>query len=90
MFEGLGWLATALFGVSYFCKTPRAMRRVQALAAFLWIGYGIWMNALPVIVANTIVASLALYSDWKQPPQTDNDNSRSVTETANVQLSSVP
>ena len=67
MFDGLGWLATGLFAVSYFCKTPRAMRRVQALAAVLWVGYGIWMNALPVIVANTIVATLALYSDWKQP-----------------------
>jgi hypothetical protein len=67
MFDGLGWLATALFAVSYFCKTPRSMRRLQALAAVLWVGYGIWMNALPVIVANTIVATLALYSDWKQP-----------------------
>ncbi|MCM3870813.1 MAG: YgjV family protein [Pyrinomonadaceae bacterium] len=67
MFDGLGWLATALFAVSYFCKSLRSMRRVQALAAVLWVGYGIWMNALPVIVANTIVATLALYSDWKQP-----------------------
>jgi hypothetical protein len=43
------------------------MRRVQALAALLWVGYGIWMNAPPIIVANVIVASLAVYSDWKQP-----------------------
>jgi uncharacterized protein with PQ loop repeat len=43
------------------------MRRVQALAALLWVGYGIWMNALPIIAANVIVAVLALYTDWKQP-----------------------
>ena len=63
----LGWVATALFAVSYFCKTSSSMRRVQALAALLWVGYGIWMNAPPIIVANVIVASLAVYSDWKQP-----------------------
>ena len=67
MVNGLGWLATALFATSYFCKTSRAMRRVQASAALLWVGYGIWINALPIIVANVIVAGLAVYSDWKQP-----------------------
>lgn len=67
MFDGLGWLATALFATSYICKTSRGMRRVQALAALLWVGYGIWMNAPPIIVANVIVAVLALYTDWKQP-----------------------
>ena len=67
MLDGLGWVATALFATSYFCKTSRAMRRVQALAALLWVGYGVWMNALPIIVANVIVAALALYSDFKEP-----------------------
>jgi uncharacterized protein with PQ loop repeat len=43
------------------------MRRLQASAALLWVGYGIWMNAFPIIVANVIVAALAVYSDWKQP-----------------------
>jgi len=43
------------------------MRRLQASAALLWVAYGIWMNALPIIVANVIVAGLAVYSDWKQP-----------------------
>ena len=66
MLDGLGWLATALFATSYFCKTSRAMRRLQAAPALLWVGYGIWMNALPIIVANVIVAALALYPDWKQ------------------------
>ncbi|MDX6445624.1 MAG: hypothetical protein QOH71_2698 [Blastocatellia bacterium] len=67
MLSWLGWVATALFAVSYFCKTSSSMRRVQALAALLWVGYGIWMNAPPIIVANVIVASLAVYSDWRQP-----------------------
>jgi len=37
MLDGLGWLATALFATSYFCKTSRAMRRLQAAAALLWV-----------------------------------------------------
>ena len=65
MLDGLGWVATALFASSYLVRTTRAMRRVQALAALLWVAYGVWMNALPIIVANVIVAMLALYSDWK-------------------------
>ena len=74
MVNGLGWIATALFAASYFCKTSRAMRRLQAAAALLWVGYGIWINALPVIVANVIVAGLAVYSDWKQPGPLSADN----------------
>ena len=74
MLDGLGWVATALFAASYFCKTSRAMRRLQASAALLWVGYGIWMNALPIIVANVIVAVLAVYSDWKQPRLSSADN----------------
>jgi hypothetical protein len=50
------------------------MRRFQASAALLWVGYGIWMNAIPIIVANLIVATLAIYSDLKQPQLSDSDN----------------
>jgi hypothetical protein len=75
MLNLLGWLATVLFAASYFCKTSRAMRRVQAAAALLWVGYGVWMNALPVIVANVIVAALAIYSDLKQPRLAGTDHS---------------
>jgi len=32
------------------------------LAAFLCIGYGLLIHALPVIVANLVVAGVALYS----------------------------
>ena len=74
MLDGLGWVATAFFAASYFCKTSRAMRRVQATAALLWVAYGVWMHALPIVVANVIVASLALYSDWKQPRLSSADN----------------
>jgi hypothetical protein len=65
MFEWLGWMATALFALSYFCKRPVTLRLVQASAAMLWIGYGLLIKAQPVVVANVIVAALALYSSLR-------------------------
>jgi hypothetical protein len=66
MIESVGWVATAVFAVSYFCRRPAAMRRVQALAAALWIVYGVAIKALPVIVANLVVASVAIISSFSQ------------------------
>ena len=62
MLETIGWSATAVFGISYFSKDPAMLRRLQAAAAVLWIAYGVLLKAPPVIVANVIVASLALWS----------------------------
>lgn len=60
--EWMGWLATVLFAGSYFCKDAVRLRLLQALAALVWIAYGLAIGAVPVVVANAIVASLALYS----------------------------
>lgn len=68
MLESIGWVATAVFAASYFCKQPSTLRRLQAAAATLWIAYGIRLGAAPVIVANVIVASLALWSSWSEEP----------------------
>jgi inner membrane protein len=62
MLSWIGWVATACFGLSYFCKKPATLRLVQAGAALLWIVYGVLIHALPVVVANIIVAAAALYS----------------------------
>jgi hypothetical protein len=64
--EWIGWIATAVFAVSYFCSRPAALRRVQALAALLWIGYGIIIKAPPVIVANLVVAAMAVISSFQR------------------------
>lgn len=65
MFEWIGWIATGVFAVSYFCRQASSLRRVQALAALLWIGYGIIIKAPPVIVANVVVAAMALVSSFQ-------------------------
>ena len=52
----IGWLATTVFASSYFFRRPLTLRRIQAGAALLWVMYGIAIDAVPVVVANLIVA----------------------------------
>ncbi|MGH7510370.1 MAG: hypothetical protein ACREMZ_12995 [Gemmatimonadales bacterium] len=65
--DWIGWVATAIFLSSYRCKHPAALRRVQALAAGLWVVYGAIIHATPVIVANLLVAGIAIYSSLAPP-----------------------
>jgi hypothetical protein len=67
-FDWVGWLATAVFLVSYFTKTPTGLRRVQGVAAGLWALYGVLIHSLPVIVANILVAGVAIASSIKFRP----------------------
>jgi hypothetical protein len=61
----VGWVATAVFMVSYFVKGPIQLRRVQGVAAGLWALYGVMIHSLPVIAANILVASVAIVSSIK-------------------------
>jgi hypothetical protein len=65
MADYIGWLATATFASSYFSKHPAKLRRIQALAALLWMSYGVLIHAVPIIVANLIVAVLAIFSSFR-------------------------
>ena len=58
----LGWVATTVFTCSYMAKKPSTLRIIQAVAALLWITYGFLIHAMPVVVANALVAAAALYS----------------------------
>jgi hypothetical protein len=60
--DWIGWLATAIFLASYVSKDQGKLRRIQALAAVLWVTYGAILHAVPVVVANLLVAGVALYS----------------------------
>jgi uncharacterized protein with PQ loop repeat len=64
MLARIGWVATAVFASSYLCKRQETLRRVQAGAAVLWVIYGLLIHALPVVVANAIVAGVALVSSF--------------------------
>jgi hypothetical protein len=60
----IGWVATAVFASSYFCRQPIVLRRVQSVGALLWVVYGTLIHALPVIGANILVASIAIWSSF--------------------------
>jgi hypothetical protein len=68
-YDWLGWLATAVFAVSYFTKQPVTLRRVQGIAALVWASYGVAIHALPIIVANVIVAAVAVWTSRSRSPK---------------------
>jgi hypothetical protein len=74
MLDAIGWVATAIFSASYFFRQPAALRRIQAGAALLWVVYGLAIGALPVVVANVIVAAAAIYSSSSNRDKIDYTN----------------
>jgi hypothetical protein len=78
--EWLGWLATVVFVASYRFTDQRTLRWIQAAAAVLWVGYGLARHAMPVIIANLLVAGMAVYSSRRMRPDlsraTDGGRSR--------------
>jgi hypothetical protein len=66
MSDWLGWTATAVFTSSYFFTRPGSLRRVQMVAAIMWVGYGVLVQAPPVIVANFLVLGAATIATWRE------------------------
>lgn len=62
--EWVGWVATALFALSYIVARPLHLLLLQALAGSLWIAYGTAIGAMPVVIANGVVTTGALYKAW--------------------------
>jgi hypothetical protein len=62
--NSIGWVATAVFASSYFFRQAATLRKIQAGAALLWVVYGFLIGAMPVVVANLIVAGAAVYSSF--------------------------
>ena len=58
----LGWTATAVFVSSYFYNCGAGLRRTQMAGAMLWIAYGLFMRAAPVVVANMLVLGAAAWT----------------------------
>jgi hypothetical protein len=73
MLSSIGWVATAVFAGSYLCRDQGTLRRIQAAAAVLWVVYGALIGAMPVVVANLIVAGVALWSSLPRQRPSDDD-----------------
>lgn len=67
--EWIGWVATAAFAASYFFRDPVLLRRWQGGAALLWMSYGFVIHSAPIVVANLIVAGLAIGSALRRRPK---------------------
>jgi Bacterial inner membrane protein len=65
--DWIGWMATVVFVASYACRNSLTLRRIQAVAALLWLASGWAIGSAPVIVANLIVAGAALVSSRERP-----------------------
>jgi len=68
MIDAIGWVATVVFATSYFFRDQKTLRLVQAIAACLWLSFGLAIHSAPVIASNVIVIAAALYSRsraWK-------------------------
>jgi hypothetical protein len=70
MFDWIGWCATAVFVTSYFARRPVALRRIQGVAASLWAVYGGLIHAPPVLVANLLVAGVAVATSFPRRRRT--------------------
>lgn len=66
MSDWLGWTATAVFTSSYFFKRAGSIRLVQMIGAVMWLGYGVLVDARPVIVANLLAVGAAAAGSWKE------------------------
>jgi hypothetical protein len=64
-YELIGWVATAVFVGSYACKDPARLRQIQAVAACMWMAHGAVIGAAPVLVANLLVAAVAVWSSLR-------------------------
>jgi hypothetical protein len=58
----LGWTATAVFVSSYFFSGAAGLRRTQMVGSVLWMAYGTFMHAAPVVVANLLVLCAAAWT----------------------------
>ena len=70
----VGWTATAVFVGSYAFKQPEMLRRVQMIGASIWIGYGVLMQATPVVVANVLVLGAAAWASWRRVAREPNSH----------------
>lgn len=65
MRDWIGWVATALFALSYFARNRQNLLVLQIVAASVWIGYGVLLRAAPIVVANVVVAAAAAFTVFR-------------------------
>lgn len=62
LIESVGWLATAVFTMSFLFKDVIKLRALQIGGALLWLCYGLLIGSQPVVVANVLVVVVAVWT----------------------------
>lgn len=62
MTELLGYLATSATIISMLFSIQIRLRAANAVACVIWVIYGIYMNATPIITVNFII--FIIHSVW--------------------------
>ena len=62
--ELLGYIATFLVAVSFFCKSMARLRAINALGATLFVIYSLIITAYPVALLNAFLVCVNLYQLW--------------------------
>jgi hypothetical protein len=63
--EAIGWMAAAIFPLSYLFKKPLTLVSIQLAASLVWIAHGVAAQSKPVIVANVVTSVAASLSLWR-------------------------
>ena len=59
--EWFGYLCVVAFSCSFLTKSEVGLLRMQLVGALGWVVYGVWKSAMPVVVANLVVAVLSVF-----------------------------
>lgn len=59
--EYLGYAASAAVLISFLMKSIRVLRTVNTIGCLLFIGYGILIGSIPVIITNAAIVLINAY-----------------------------
>ena len=62
MIELLGYLATITTIISMLFSIQMRLRTANLIACMIWVIYGVYMNAMPIIMVNSII--FIIHSVW--------------------------
>lgn len=77
MIETIGYIATAITGISLMMENLKMLRLINALGCLIWIIYGLTLDSMPIIITNVgifgIHFSKLLKEEYKKNLKYDRD-----------------
>lgn len=63
--EWLGYLASAFVAVSLLMSNMSKLRWINLVGCVLFVAYGLWITAYPVVIMNFFGALVNIYHLWQ-------------------------